>query len=76
MSPAWTGPAILLGRRGCGASATPGWPRWRHIHGGPGELLDLSMLETQILCLTYYPVTYFEVLGRPWRDTRRPSTSK
>ena len=29
------------------------------------------MLETQILCLTYYPVTYFEMLGRPWRDARR-----
>ncbi len=41
------------------------------IGGGPGELLDLSMLETQILCLTYYPVTYFEMLGRPWRDARR-----
>ena len=26
------------------------------------------MLEAQILCLTYYPVTYFEMLGRPWRD--------
>jgi crotonobetainyl-CoA:carnitine CoA-transferase CaiB-like acyl-CoA transferase len=36
-----------------------------------GELIDLSMLETQILCLTYYPVTYFEMLGRPWRDARR-----
>ncbi|WP_204079564.1 CaiB/BaiF CoA-transferase family protein [Mycobacterium riyadhense] len=36
-----------------------------------GQLIDLSMLETQILCLTYYPVTYFEVLGRPWRDARR-----
>jgi crotonobetainyl-CoA:carnitine CoA-transferase CaiB-like acyl-CoA transferase len=31
------------------------------------------MLETQILCLTYYPVTYFEMLGRPWRDARRPT---
>ena len=30
-----------------------------------------TKLETQILCLTYYPVTYFEVLGRPWRDARR-----
>ncbi len=39
--------------------------------GGSGELIDLSMLETQILCLTYYPVTYFEMLGRPWRDARR-----
>jgi crotonobetainyl-CoA:carnitine CoA-transferase CaiB-like acyl-CoA transferase len=36
-----------------------------------GEIIDLSMLETQILCLTYYPVTYFEMLGRPWRDARR-----
>ncbi|WP_231987027.1 CaiB/BaiF CoA-transferase family protein [Mycobacterium sp. E1386] len=38
---------------------------------GPGEIIDLSMLETQILSLTYYPVTYFEMLGRPWRDARR-----
>ncbi|MDD7813028.1 CoA transferase [Mycobacterium sp. CSUR Q5927] len=36
-----------------------------------GELLDLSMLETQIMGLTYYPVTYFEMLEKPWRDTRR-----
>lgn len=36
-----------------------------------GELIDLSMLETQILGLTYFPVTYFEMLGRPWRDARR-----
>ena len=41
------------------------------IGGGAGELIDFSMLEAQILCLTYYPVTYFEMLGRPWRDTRR-----
>jgi crotonobetainyl-CoA:carnitine CoA-transferase CaiB-like acyl-CoA transferase len=47
--------------------------RWRRIDGGPGELLDLSILETQILSLTYYPVTYFEILGRPWRDMRRPT---
>ena len=39
--------------------------------GGGGELIDLSMLEAQILGLTYYPVTYFEMLGRPWRDARR-----
>ncbi|MDP7706058.1 CaiB/BaiF CoA-transferase family protein [Mycobacterium sp. TY815] len=38
---------------------------------GQGQLIDLSMLETQILGLTYYPVTYFEMLGRPWRDARR-----
>ncbi|WP_422745964.1 CaiB/BaiF CoA transferase family protein [Mycobacterium sp. WMMD1722] len=38
---------------------------------GVGELIDLSMLETQILGLTYYPVTYHRMLGRPWRDARR-----
>ena len=36
-----------------------------------GELVDLSMLEAQILGLTYYPVTFFEMLGRPWRDARK-----
>lgn len=40
-------------------------------NGAAGDLLDLSMLETQILGLTYYPVTYFEMLGRPWRDARK-----
>jgi crotonobetainyl-CoA:carnitine CoA-transferase CaiB-like acyl-CoA transferase len=39
--------------------------------GGSGELIDLSMLEADIMGLTYYPVTYFEMLGRPWRDARR-----
>jgi crotonobetainyl-CoA:carnitine CoA-transferase CaiB-like acyl-CoA transferase len=29
------------------------------------------MLETQILGLTYYPVAYYEMLSRPWRDARR-----
>ncbi len=38
---------------------------------GGGELVDVSMLETQILGLTYYPVAYYEMLGRPWRDARR-----
>ncbi len=45
--------------------------RYGRSTGAHGQLLDLSMLETQILCLTYYPVTYFEMLGRPWRDARR-----
>lgn len=45
--------------------------RHRRISDGWGELIDLSMLETQILSQTYYPVTYFEMLGRPWRDARR-----
>ncbi len=38
---------------------------------GAAEVIDLSMLEAQILGLTYYPVTYHKMLGRPWRDARR-----
>jgi crotonobetainyl-CoA:carnitine CoA-transferase CaiB-like acyl-CoA transferase len=45
--------------------------RIRQRDCGTGELVDLSMLETQILGLTYYPVSYFQMLGRPWRDSRR-----
>ncbi|OBJ49973.1 CoA-transferase [Mycobacterium sp. 1423905.2] len=56
---------------GAYASAATLASRHRQNDGGTGDLVDLSMLETQILCLTYYPVTYFEVLGRPWRDARR-----
>ena len=47
--------------------------RARALRDGHGELIDLSKLEAQILCLTYYPVTYFEMLGRPWRTERRPT---
>ncbi len=45
--------------------------RLRQLTTGAGELLDLSMLEAHILGLTYYPVTYFQMLGRPWRDARK-----
>ena len=37
---------------------------------GAGQLVDLSMLEVAVLCLTYYPVTFFEALRRPWRSER------
>lgn len=47
--------------------------RSRALRDGRGELIDLSMLEAQVLCLTYYPVTYYEMLGRPWRTERRPT---
>jgi crotonobetainyl-CoA:carnitine CoA-transferase CaiB-like acyl-CoA transferase len=56
---------------GAYASAATLASRFRRIDGCAGELVDLSMLETQILCLTYYPVSYFEMLRRPWRDARR-----
>lgn len=38
----------------------------------PGELVDVSMLETLALCSTYYPVTYFDMVGRPMRAGRAP----
>jgi crotonobetainyl-CoA:carnitine CoA-transferase CaiB-like acyl-CoA transferase len=41
------------------------------IRSGAGRLVDLSMLETQILGLTYFPVTYHQMLGRPWRTERK-----
>ncbi|QRY50938.1 CaiB/BaiF CoA transferase family protein [Mycolicibacterium septicum] len=47
--------------------------RARAVRDGHGELVDLSALEAQVLGLTYYPVTYFEMLGRPWRSERRPT---
>ena len=34
-------------------------------------LVDLSMLEVQILSLTYYSVSFADVLNRPFRDLRR-----
>ena len=37
---------------------------------GLGELVDVSMLETLVLCLTYYPVTYEDMVGRPFRSGR------
>jgi crotonobetainyl-CoA:carnitine CoA-transferase CaiB-like acyl-CoA transferase len=56
---------------GAYASAATLASRHSGLDGGAGQLIDLSMLETQILCLTYYPVSYFEMLGRPWRNARR-----
>ena len=44
--------------------------RARALIDGPGELVDVSMLETLVLCLTYYPVTYLDLVGRPFRRGR------
>lgn len=43
------------------------------LRGGAGELVDLSILEAQILGLTYFPVTFFDALRRPFRTERRRS---
>jgi crotonobetainyl-CoA:carnitine CoA-transferase CaiB-like acyl-CoA transferase len=44
--------------------------RERARRDGPGELVDLSMLEAMALCLTYYPVSYADMVGRPFRKGR------
>ncbi|MCX2931291.1 CoA transferase [Mycobacterium sp. CVI_P3] len=56
---------------GAYASAAIMASRMRVLGGGGGELIDLSMLESHVMGLTYYPVTYYEMLGRPWRDARK-----
>src|SRR6185437_15156680 len=38
--------------------------------GSEGELVDVSMLEALAMCLTYYPVTFNDQLGRPMRRRR------
>lgn len=35
-----------------------------------GEVIDVSMLEALAMCLTYYPVTYHDQMGRPMRKKR------
>lgn len=44
--------------------------RARTLRDGAGELIDVSMLEALVLCLTYYPVTYSDMVGRPFRSGR------
>jgi crotonobetainyl-CoA:carnitine CoA-transferase CaiB-like acyl-CoA transferase len=44
--------------------------RARGLSSSPGELVDVSMLEALSLCLTYYPVSFFEMAGRPYRSGR------
>jgi crotonobetainyl-CoA:carnitine CoA-transferase CaiB-like acyl-CoA transferase len=39
-----------------------------------GELVDVSMLESLAMCLTYYPVTFNDQLGRPMRRRRFVAT--
>ncbi len=48
--------------------------RTRSSIDGGGELVDVSMLETIALCLTYYPVTYLDMVGRPFRKGRAVMT--
>src|SRR5205085_2753855 len=40
----------------------------------PGEVVDVSMLEACASTLTYFPVSYFDMVGRPFRTGRAPVT--
>ena len=42
----------------------------RRRNDGRGELVDVSMLESLAMCLTYHPVTFHDQLGRPMRKRR------
>src|SRR5690606_18251862 len=44
--------------------------RARAAQHGPGERIDVSVLEVLALCLTYCPVTYHDLVGRPFRSGR------
>lgn len=41
---------------------------------GGGELVDVSILEVLCLSLTYYPVSFFDQVGRPFRSGRSVMT--
>jgi crotonobetainyl-CoA:carnitine CoA-transferase CaiB-like acyl-CoA transferase len=65
-----------VGEWAAGAFAAVGTmaSRWR----GGGEVVDVSILEAQILCLTFYPVTYHEQTGGamyPGRFVRTPGVA-
>lgn len=70
-APVYVGGQIGDYLSGVYASAAVQAARMGVLGGGGGQLIDLSMLECHVLGLTYFPVTYFQMLGRPWRDARR-----
>ncbi|WP_328392588.1 CaiB/BaiF CoA transferase family protein [Nocardia sp. NBC_00416] len=58
---------------GAHAAASTLTARHRTLTTGTGELVDLSVLETQILGLSYYPVSFYDTVNRPFRTQRRLS---
>jgi crotonobetainyl-CoA:carnitine CoA-transferase CaiB-like acyl-CoA transferase len=78
---AWSGGVIGLGR---GAQDRPplfvagqigDWLAGAYAAAGTmavqSGVVDVSMLEVETLCLTYYSVSFLDILGRPFRDLRR-----
>ncbi|MBB5915485.1 crotonobetainyl-CoA:carnitine CoA-transferase CaiB-like acyl-CoA transferase [Nocardia transvalensis] len=72
-APVYVGGRIGEWFAGAHASAATMTSRLRTRGSSAGELVDLSMLETQILGLTYFPVSFFDALGRPFRTERKLS---
>jgi crotonobetainyl-CoA:carnitine CoA-transferase CaiB-like acyl-CoA transferase len=48
--------------------------RLRAGEGAPGELVDVSMLEATACCMTYHPVSFFDMAGQPMRSVRSSLT--
>lgn len=70
-APVFVGGQIGEWLAGAFAAAATLTARLRALATHSGELVDLSMLETEILCLTYYSVPFLDALDRPWRTERR-----
>lgn len=78
---AWSGGAIGLGRGAQDraplhvAGQIGEWLAGAYASAGTmavsSGLVDVSMLEVEILSLTYYSVSFNDALGRPFRDRRR-----
>lgn len=78
---AWSGGVIGLGRGAADraplfvAGQIGEWLAGAYAAAGTmavaSGLVDVSMLEVEILCLTYYSVSFLDALGRPFRDMRR-----
>jgi crotonobetainyl-CoA:carnitine CoA-transferase CaiB-like acyl-CoA transferase len=78
---AWSGGVIGLGRGSADraplfvAGQIGEWLAGAYAAAGTmavrAGLVDISMLEVEILCLTYYSVSFNDALGRPFRDIRR-----
>lgn len=78
---AWSGGVIGLGRGAADraplfvAGQIGEWLTGAYAAAGTlavqSGLVDVSMLEAEILGLTYYSVSFLDALGRPFRDVRR-----
>jgi crotonobetainyl-CoA:carnitine CoA-transferase CaiB-like acyl-CoA transferase len=69
-APTFVGGQVGAWLAGAFAAAGTMLSRSTTASSGVGEIVDVSMLEALAMCLTYYPVTYFDGMGRPFRTGR------